>query len=125
MQIANLAHEFIHKTMQYDIWLCNISEEDVEKNFQNIDSKFWLDVLKSWACYNYSEDLQTWQPIWYNSLIKIGGNVIFWEDAHAKGLCEISQLLNDSGKLKQFELTTMQANSLISVVNAALKKHRK
>ena len=62
------------------------------------------------------------QLIWYNSGIKIGGKVFFWEDVYEKGLRYVYQLF-ENRKFKSFRqvqeqygLTVLRYNSLKAAI---------
>ena len=123
---ANLAYEIIHPKLRDRVWCCNLKQTDVEcVIYDNSSNSFWKDVLKAWCSINYSPCLARWQPIWWNSLIKIGYMPVLWTKYLERGLVYIEQLYDDRtfktyAELQQnFGLSMMDYNMLKSAVQKA------
>ena len=78
-------------------WECNFCENDV--HMFNCKTKFWEDLLKAWAEYNYStpqtlEEILN-QVLWYNSNVKIAGRFVMNEKMYGKGVIYVKDLVRD------------------------------
>ena len=74
VQIASLAYLSLNQHLKEHLWCCNLSEKDVPVVLAKsavIENPFWRDVLKSWCLVNFSNRLEKWHPIWFNSLLRI------------------------------------------------------
>ena len=91
--ISNIAYAHLSPTLKEAIWLVNLKSQDVQH--MQINSIFWKDVLKAWCSINYSERLQMWHPIWLNSLIRVDGKPVMYENIAKNGLLEVSQMWKD------------------------------
>ena len=104
-----------------NIWRCTIAPEDVK--LLKMKNTFWKDILTCWSEYNFMSDFCIEnQIIWYNSYIKVGGNLIMWNDVYQKGLMYVFQLF-EGGQFKseemvfrEFGLTRLRFNSLKSAI---------
>ena len=61
--------------------------------------------------FNNCLEIKTWQdfhqlPIWYNSLLKIGGNSFMYRNYFDKGITIVNDLLNDNGDFSNFDTFT-------------------
>ena len=113
--------------MEYNLWRCNLNPKDAkEYAASKTDDEFWISVLTSWSKYNYTESLQENQSLWLNSNIRIGGKPVWWPQIYCAGLFWIQQLVRDGAVLteeearKDYGMTTMQYNSLISAIPKTL-----
>ena len=121
-EYAKLVYRIIRcRTIEEDIWRCNISPEDV--NSLKFNNQFWKDVLISWSEYNYYQEARIEnQILWYNSRIKVHGQTVFWRDCYQKGLIYVHQLFeerkfkNNEQLSEQYSLTTLRINSLKSAI---------
>ena len=126
--IENIAYDRLQIKINEKIWECNLSKKDIIDNFPN---NFWRDVLLAWSEINYTNRSDTEnkkqienQIIWYNSNIKIAGNVFFWLTPFREGLLYLSQLIDaTNGKMlpskilqNMFNLSVMQCNSLKTAI---------
>ena len=89
------------------IFRCNVKMTDVSK--LNIKSKFWTDVLQSWARVHYVVDdninYKSEHPknyIWYNSNIKIQNKMIYYKSWQNKGINYIKDLLDQNDNFLDF-----------------------
>ena len=126
--IANLSYYFLQPVLREVIWSCNLKNEDVPRVVKRKTSVFWINVLEAWSQINYSESLVDHQPIWWNSLIKVGGIPVFWEKEFNHGLIFVHQLrLSDGGFVSsqeaasKFHMTPLHYNSIITAINSVLK----
>ena len=123
--ICYFSEKNLCSSLKQDIWRCNISATDVETTFKK---SFWRDVLLSWSKLNYgnfpenAEEISN-QIIWYNSRIKQQGKVLIFRKAMETGLMFIHQILQDDGCIlpssdlsQKYNLTTMEANAIISAI---------
>lgn len=88
-----------------DIWLCNLSCDDVEIAVSN--KSFWRQVLYAWCMYNFCESPSAQEfrhnIIWYNSLIKVDGALLMSNRAWRAGLLRVEQLFNDNGEIYSYQ----------------------
>lgn len=109
------------------IWKCNFNREDVNKCFPNLYNHFWIDVLKSWADYNYHApnnctDILN-QNIWFNSHIKINGQLLFYSNWYRAGIKHVADLFNSEGEFISLNAFILRYNITIDFLNwHAIKK---
>ena len=77
------------------LWECNFCSEDAWK--MPCKNLFWKSVLVAWSEYNYnvpesSEEIVN-QIIWYNSHIKIGNKLVFYQEAYNAGVLYVKDLI--------------------------------
>ena len=70
--------------LKYDIELilkCNISPQDCDQCWRPNAPIFWMEVLRQWCHYNYSDAQSVKYPqkeiLWLNSNIKVGNQLYF------------------------------------------------
>ena len=104
-----------------NIWRVYINEKDVSQ--LEIKNKFWTDVLKSWARFNYFYNFKIEnQWLWLNSRIKIENKIVWWKRYYNKGLTYVYQLFENRGvksaiKLyQQYGVNFVEYNSLIQAI---------
>ena len=124
---ARLAYQHINPRLGNLLWKCNISEQDA-KNLQ-ISNQFWKDVLISWSTYNFKEpksksEIKN-QVIWFNSFLKIGGELYVLYNAIQAGILFIKDVIHGNGDFLTLEeihakygvcINQMQYNSIISCI---------
>ena len=78
------------------IWRCNIKMGDVKRIF-GVDT-FWSQMLYSWAGINFHKPdckkAVLSQALWYNSHIKINGDMLCWKSWVEKGIFTVEDLVN-------------------------------
>ena len=91
-------------------------------------------MLKAWSEINYQENVQKREEIikqilWVNSHIRIQNKPVFYEAAFDRGLLKIGQLIDLGGNwlssaiiAKMFNMSVMEANSLIAAIPKQWKK---
>ena len=70
-----------------------------------ISNNFWKDVFRSYyhlRCL-LDKDQVIFEPIWYNKMIKVGGNVQYLKEWVVKGILFVYDLLDQDGKLLSYE----------------------
>ena len=105
------------------IWKCNLARDDV-KLF--VSDPFWKAVFEAWfelkdkelKVFDYDDSSEI---IWMNSKIRINNKPVAWKDPIKAGLIYVRQLFSDGKvidieKAKQFKLTVMELNSLVSAI---------
>ena len=104
-------------TLGEDLWRCNLKMEDVQ--YLRIKEEFWHQVLESWCLYNFNNNVRVEnQLLWYNSLIRVRGKPIFWQDMYKNGLKYVHQLFEGGDFRSQecmwedFRLSPLRYNSL-------------
>ena len=125
--ITKLAYHFINTRITSELfWQCNFSKEDC-KIFAK-DSLFWKSVVQSWAQYNFdSPNTDTEvvnQILWYNSYIKIQGNLVFWQDWFEKGVIYLKDIIIEDKLMTKIQIETlydliipvMRYNQIISAI---------
>ena len=123
-KLATLVYHFTNAHLKDHIWRCNFDKQDVLFILKESCNIFWYQVLQAWADYNFEQNptMAKSQIIWYNSHIKIGGRLVWWEKAFHKGLVYVHQLFQ-GGEVKsaisifnEFGISFMEYNSLISAI---------
>ena len=76
-----------------------------------IDNKFWHDTLQAWAKFINKIEIKSWDdflktPIWYNTLLKVGGKSIFYRNWVEKGILNIYDIMDSKGEV--LELNYLQ-----------------
>ena len=131
--VVQLAYYFLNTGIRNSIfWECNLAEEDVK--FFKCRNKFWNDVLKAWARFNYEcpvkqEDIYD-QILWYNSNIKINNRLVFYGKAFDKGLLYVRDLYEKCSVMSYEQFCTkygnvlnlMEYNSLLDALPTAWRK---
>ena len=121
-KLANLAYYFLSPVLGEKIWMCNLSIQDVSCVIRKENNEFWHSVLSAWAKFNFCASTQhASQVIWYNSLIRIGGQPFFWDKCYNAGLMYVHQLYHDGmiiGKSKRevMCLSELDINMLLSAI---------
>ena len=119
-KMANLAYQFLNPTLRSDIWLCNLNITDAGMIYTGAN-RFWTEVLQAWAKIHFNTAELIDQTIWYNSNIRINGNVIFWEKYYTKGLLWLSELIVENKPIDRNvaeELYGMNFLDLLSIYHA-------
>ena len=108
-------------TLGENIWRCRICPTDVKQ--LKIKNQFWEDVVIAWCQYNYYKNYRIDnQILWYNSNIKISGNIFYWKDAQQKGLMYIHQLFEQQRYISyqemenKFGISKLRYNSLKAAI---------
>ena len=103
------------------IWQCSLLGSDVTS--LGMSSSFWVNVLISWAEYNYYNNFRIEnQIIWYNSKIRVRDKPVLWRDVYKAGLVFVYQLFENqefksfSRIQEEYGLSAMRYNSLKSAV---------
>ena len=99
-----MANNMFFGKLKY-ILTCNLQYKDCYI-FQNHTSDFWQDVIKSWCTYNYvipkEMSVILAQSIWYNSHIKIAGEVIYNDIMYKSGIKYIHNIIKNVNGKKYF-----------------------
>ena len=106
--LSSYVYVWISPIIGEKIWECNLSKNDVRKLLNNNTPTYWHDVLLEWAgvhfCEPQSYEIITQQIIYYNSLIKIGGEMIDpLCDLCKNGIHCVKQLVLENGTLMAWE----------------------
>ena len=80
-----------------DFLHCNLNAKDMNTICKRQSASFWHELLNNWSKWNFNPHPMTReyiinQPIWFNSLIKIGGNIVFHRKWYNQGIFTIRQL---------------------------------
>ncbi len=124
---ASLAYEHLNPDLGSLLLKCNISEKDAKS--MPIINSFWKDVLISWCTYNFKEpstkaDVRS-QVLWFNSCLKIGGQLYLINKAKNAGIIYVRDIVHDNGDFFTLDeiyhryghcITLMQYNSLKSCI---------
>lgn len=96
--VTTLVDFFLNNKVGSLIWECNIKVTDCCKI--TIFKGFWVDVLKAWSLFNYTEpqgvDEILEHVLWFNSHIKIAKEFFFDKDIYNNGVMRVKDLLNSS-----------------------------
>ncbi len=96
---AKLAYRQLNPELDSLIWQCNLSETDAIR--LPIKSAFWKDVLTSWCSFNFNKPSDKaevkCQSLWYNSFLKVGGELYLINKAKKAGIIYIKDIINDDG----------------------------
>ena len=104
----------------------NLDPKDVKLLCKN---SFWSDIFRAWCKICFKSKLEMWQPIWWNSLIRIGGKPIIFKTPLKNGLVEISQVYDGSKFISQedavnlYGVNVMEYNSIVSSITDAVKSY--
>ena len=133
--LRELALSKLHKGLQENIFRCNINEKDIRRLFPN---SFWRDVLIAWSHLAFEENVNPentlLQIIWYNSHIKVGGELLQFDQAvWDKGLRRIIDIYDDKQKKlytaqqiqNKYDMSIIQANGLLSAIPKIWKDNLK
>ena len=89
------------------IYKCNIKCSDI--SLLNIKSRFWNDVLQSWAKIHYKFDnninIKSKHPqncLWYNSDIKLQKKIIYYKQWHEKGILYVRDALDQNSNFLDY-----------------------
>ena len=125
-KLANIVYANIAPYLDSDIWRCNLQAKQINMIIEKKVNPFWYDVMESVMLMKQSRNEDS-DFLWYNKEICIDNSPCFWLTPYQKGLKVISDLY-DEGRLKSmyklyhdFNLSLMQANSLISAIPKRLK----
>ena len=89
--ISEIAYKNLHPLLREHIWQCNWQSADIEKEL-GADT-FWKQVLIAWSHINYRHKCQKNQPLWLNSLLRVGHKTLFWKKPFRKGLWNTLQAI--------------------------------
>ena len=99
---------------------CNINTDDIGFCFKKKIPSFWFDVFKAWTKYNYVDQTEVIHPkeqiIWFNSNIKIGGQIVFIKRLFDKGITYIKDLLDENNSFYKVEELQLKYNVRIDFV---------
>ena len=129
-KMSNLAFSFFKHNLKDDVWNCNISPASAGRLVRN--NAFWVDVLTAWLEYSSTKMAsKASRFLWFNELIKINGEVVWWEECYRRGLrfpdqlCENGQILSLDKLSELFGLSPIKANSLVSAIPSLWIKEAK
>ena len=128
-EIANLAHDALGVKIDHMIWLCNLRPEDIMRIEIDRRNSFWIDVLKAWAEFNYSEKECHNHIIWWNSLIRAKAAPLFFENAWRKGLLRVNQLYENGKAIpcqqlcEQYSLSMLQYNTIVTAIPPGIRRY--
>ena len=124
---ATLACELFSPQLGLNIFKCNFHKDDVKQFLHRQHTPFWFDVLAAWAEFNYVNELTEDCIIWYNSNLKVAGEVILWPESVEAGLWSLQQIEKDKPfqeLVQDFKLSTMQLNVLLAYRNRATRSKK-
>ena len=89
---------------------CNLNKTDLKKVCTLVNSPFWLEVLELWCEYNFANYTMNkqeilHQPIWFNSLLKIGKKLVFNKKWYDKNIKLMSDLIVNNRWITSEELS--------------------
>ena len=128
-EIANLVYHSLNSNLKETIWLTNLHVSDVDMVIDESANTFWKDVLKAWSHINALDKIALWQPIWWNSLIRIGNKPVLYTTPFARGLVEIGQFYNGISFIsadeadQRFSLDILKYNGLRTAIKSAIKNY--
>ncbi|MEK6264009.1 MAG: reverse transcriptase family protein [Clostridium sp.] len=81
-----------------DFLKCNLNTTDLSNVCKWEKHSFWYEVFSVWCEFNYAQHPQCKeyiinQPIWYNSLLKIGGKPVFLQKWYKKCVKNVKDLI--------------------------------
>ena len=87
------------------IWECNLHLWDVKKLV--LQETFWKYILRIWSKYHYSapqcREEALAQLLWYNSLIRVGNQLVFYKQWFRAEIYFVAQILKSNGEFKTWE----------------------
>ena len=136
---VSLISPFLEDNVLIDLHLyfhCNLKVTDLDKTWRQKPSSFWFDVISTWCRANYRKPMEINNPenevIWFNSNIRIGGNLVFIEGMHKKGVNRIGDLKKDNNTFFTFNEFTAQHPGTgihflqyLSIINALPANYKK
>ena len=124
---AEFANSFLCPVLGNLVWCCNLKCEDVNKVI-SMENPFWVDVLTAWCEYHYPSRDGPDHMIWLNSDIRIDDRPVCYRRAVRRGLLHVSQLFENGRAVevdvlcKKYNLTPMEANSLLAATPKWMKQ---
>ena len=98
------------------IWYCNISTNDAKSIID--ERTFWSDVLVAWTYYNFNVPTTLAaileQFLWYNSHIKVNGELCWNRLAHDKGMRQVKDVFREGAFLTYAEIKSIFGTECIS-----------
>ena len=81
-----------------DLLRCNLNYKDMNMVCKCRCTPFWQEVLQTWSEWNFNAHPMSKmeiinQPIWFNSLLRIGGGTIFYRKWYTHNILTIAQLI--------------------------------
>ncbi len=83
------------------IWKGNISKHDASQVMVKQCNQFWRDVMLAWCNFNFknaviNEEIYN-EQIWFNSYIKVNGELCFNKTLYDAGIVNIKDLIKEDG----------------------------
>ena len=100
------------------IFHCNLNAKDCKKYVD--ENCFWGQLMLHWCEYHYSTptnlDTVLTQTIWFNSIIKRGGKVLFNQECVGKGMITVRDIFdaNSPDGFKEYDTVTREYGVRIS-----------
>lgn len=115
---ANIFYCYLVTNVRDLIWKCNLSAKHIHKILKPGTDRFWVQVLKAWAEYNYMASVNDehirGQCLWYNSHIMINKCPFVFFEAFQSGLMYISDLFKITGIVKTYNEITTQFGPVLN-----------
>ena len=95
-QMFTYVNDMLIPELQSLSWKLNLTKKDAMK--LKICPSFWRDIWVEWCevCFKESPSDVLSQILWYNSCIKIGNSVIFWEKLYKLKILRLADLVTDN-----------------------------
>ena len=106
-------HEWLIPEIGKDVWSCNLKIDDVDSMCKCRNGS-WVEVLQLWSKFHFSEP-QTRreireQVIWYNSILRVGNNVICYRKDLYEKIQTVSDIVDDEGNIVEWNTVCMNYN---------------
>ena len=97
----------IPKELGDKFWNCLLNKKDTEKYCARIANTFWAQIIKHWFKLTWEQHQKQLEcdkcylsmPLWYNSHIRIKGEVCYFKEMAEKGMLEVKDLIDDQGNV--------------------------
>lgn len=88
-------------------WHCNINSKDINILTEGIQNQLVKEIITYWFEYTFHipktiHDIQN-QIVWYNSHIKVGGEMIFNRQLYDKNILYVNNVSHPNGELMKFD----------------------
>ena len=100
---------FLARNMNINLHMffrCNLKETDLYSSWRQKPSTFWQNVLSTWCKTNYRLAHEVEVPdeeiLWFNSNIRVNGNVLFYENVYRNGVQRVCDLKKNDGNFLNF-----------------------
>ena len=104
--IQNCMYQNLCPVLRQNVWRSNLNVKDVKRFFNN--SAFWSQVLWAWCEINAPQTVESKEDVlqqflWWNSMIRIKGRPVMWQDWAERNILVIGDIVKGNGMCKSNE----------------------